>query len=229
MDALNAELNKRKRDAVDKYKKRELVKAARNEPKHERGCNQHECQPGCIVGNKGQIDNKQGVPGLIADNKQSNNAALNTQAEKIKERIKKTEAGKIISKMLSEYLNRKQGEEPSNEKNIIGEVSQKTIDEVLRIGGPDLTGYKIALIEANYHHAYRKHTHLKQDDIFLIPDVAENWDSIQYTQKKNDADRLSFRKEIDNVKYRLVAKIGSPKKELSLYVTTFFGENLPNK
>lgn len=45
----------------------EELEAAKNEPKHERGCNQHECQPGCIVGNKGQIDNKQGVPGLIAD------------------------------------------------------------------------------------------------------------------------------------------------------------------
>lgn len=47
----------------------EELEAAKNEPKHEIGCNQHECQPGCIVGNKGQIDNKQGVPGLIADDK----------------------------------------------------------------------------------------------------------------------------------------------------------------
>lgn len=47
----------------------EELEAAKNEPKHERGCNQHECQPGCTVGNKGQIDNKQGVPGLIADDK----------------------------------------------------------------------------------------------------------------------------------------------------------------
>ncbi|MBQ4592998.1 MAG: hypothetical protein IJA81_00025 [Akkermansia sp.] len=41
--------------------------AVSNKQKQKKGCNQHAVQPGGTVGNKGQIDNKQGEPVLIAD------------------------------------------------------------------------------------------------------------------------------------------------------------------
>lgn len=149
--------------------------------------------------------------------------------ESIINRIKKTKIGEVLNNMFSKYLNRAPGEEPSNDKHVIAEVSQKTIDKVKELSGVDLTGYKFVIQASAYHHSYRKHRHLKEDDIFLIPEVAENWDNLQYQARKNDADRLAYRKTIDGVTYRLVAKIGARNKELLLYFTSLFGENLPNK
>lgn len=83
----------------------EELKAEKNEPKHEIGCNQHECQPGCIVGNKGQIDNKQGVPGLIADDKSNSIVEIKNVPEleqfgipKGNVKMKKKLAGKFLVK-----------------------------------------------------------------------------------------------------------------------------------
>lgn len=43
------------------------LEASKKGKKHVKGCNQHEDQPGCTMGNRGQIDNKLGESGLIAD------------------------------------------------------------------------------------------------------------------------------------------------------------------
>ena len=129
-----------------------------------------------------------------------------------------TESGRKLIDIVERVRTRKSGYKPTQRHTPVEKVNSRTIESVRKESGRDVSGYYHAISEDNIWHAYLKHSldsilednqiSLEWDDFKILPDILNNWDSLEYRMQGN-IPTLLYKKKYGNVEYMVSQRIGT--------------------
>ncbi|MDO5451182.1 MAG: hypothetical protein Q4F30_09875 [Akkermansia sp.] len=99
----------------------------------------------------------------------------------------------------------------SGEQHELKSVTDKTVTEIRQHGGPDVTGYVHSFSDMDLLHAIKRHPDLTEDDFARIPEIVDEWDSIEY-KNTDKGKRLVYQKTIHGKQYTVVERIGTKRR-----------------
>lgn len=179
-------------------------------------CNQHKHAPGC---------NDTPSKGSHSADKSSEAVA---NVRKVAEGVRdKTQGAKNNAELREKMPDGKIGQIFSTKEEIIAPVSSRVAEAVQKETGRDVSGYSHAITEQSIWHAYSRHSQdstsaeyakqrdLQWDDFEKLPDIFENYDSLEVgkIKTKNGEMVLVYEKAYNDDLYTVVQRIGRQKRQ----------------